>query len=193
VLQTAVDGPDARPVHPAVDQVVPGRRTDHLEIHIPVEARNQALGAVDIGGRHRIGLPVHGGPEQVGYDGHQGHVAPVQRCVEGNLVDVLDQQIVTVPLEQAPHHLGQYEVGHRPVAVPVDIHPVDDIVPRRPPVASTDQVDVPAGCHGTLENVVQVQFRPTPEGIFDVAPIDRQDPQDTASGLRATTPMVGVV
>jgi hypothetical protein len=40
---------------------------------------------------------------------------------------------------------------------------------------------------------MQVQFRPTPEGIIDIAPVDRQDPQDTASGLRATTPMVGMV
>ena len=31
------------------------------------------------------------------------------------------------------------------------------------------------------------------EGVADVTPVDRQDPQDTASGLRATTPMVGVV
>ena len=64
---------------------------------------------------------------------------------------------------------------------------------RRPLVAGADQVDVPAGRHRPLQDVVQVQFGPAPEGVVDVPPVDRQDPQDTASGLRATTPMVGVV
>ena len=38
-----------------------------------------------------------------------------------------------------------------------------------------------------------MEFGPAPEGVADIAPVDRQEPQDTASGLRATTPMVGVV
>ena len=79
------------------------------------------------------------------------------------------------------------------MAVAVNVDPVDDVVPRRPPVSRTDQIDVPAGGRGPTEDVVQMQFRPTPEGIAYIAPVDRQDPQDTASGLRATTPMVGTV
>ena len=74
---------------------------------------------------------------------------------------------------------------------------IDDLDGRRPGVGRGHQVDGPARRHGALEDVVQVELGPTPEGVVDVPPVDRQDPQDAASaargGLRATTPIVGVV
>ena len=79
------------------------------------------------------------------------------------------------------------------MAVAVNVDAVDDVVVRRSLVSRTDEIDVPTVGHRPAEDVVQMQFRPTPEGIAYIAPVDRQDPQDTASGLRATTPMVGMV
>ena len=75
----------------------------------------------------------------------------------------------------------------------VDVDAVDDVVPRGSPVPGADQVNLATGGYGPAEDVMQMQFSPTPEGITDITPIDRQDPQDTASGLRATTPMGGMV
>lgn len=77
--------------------------------------------------------------------------------------------------------------------MPMDIYSIDDIMPRGVFITRADQVDIPAGSHGTLEDVMQVQFGPAPERVIDVAPVDCQNPQDRASGLRAITPMVGVV
>jgi hypothetical protein len=79
------------------------------------------------------------------------------------------------------------------VAVPVDVHAVDDVMPRRALVTGTDQVDFATRADRPGQDVVKVKFRPTSEGVVDIAPVDRQDPQDTASGLRATTPMVDMV
>jgi len=79
------------------------------------------------------------------------------------------------------------------MAVAVDIDPVDDVMPRRSLVTGANQIDVPAGRDRSFEDVMQMEFGPSSERIADIAPVDRQDPQDTASGLRAITPMVGVV
>jgi hypothetical protein len=79
------------------------------------------------------------------------------------------------------------------VAVPMDVDAVDDFTRRRVGIPGTNQIHVPALGDGAFKDGMQVHFGPAAEGVVDVAPVDRQDPQDRASGLRAITPMVGVV
>ncbi len=75
----------------------------------------------------------------------------------------------------------------------MDVYSIDDIVTRRAFITGADQVDIPAGLDRPLEDMMQMEFGPSPERVADITPVDRKDPQDTASGLRAITPMVGVV
>ncbi len=75
----------------------------------------------------------------------------------------------------------------------VNRYPVDDVVGRRAFVPGADQVHLPAAGRRRFQDVVQVQLGPTAEGVIDIPPVQRQDLQDAASGLRAITPMVGVV
>jgi hypothetical protein len=79
------------------------------------------------------------------------------------------------------------------VAAPVNVHAVDRSVGRCSAVAGADQIYVPIPGRGPFEDLVQMQLGATAEGVVDISPVDRQDLQDAASGLRAITPIVGVV
>ncbi len=85
------------------------------------------------------------------------------------------------------------------MASPVDIHPVDAIVCRSAGIGRANQIDFPAALGRALQDVVQMQLGTAAQRIVDIPPVQCQDLQDRASmldppaGLRASTPIVGVV
>ncbi len=200
LVEPADDHGDALRRDAAAHQVVPRRGADHQEVRVPVEPRQRPLGRPDVGGGQRVGLAEDGGPEQVRHDRHHRHLPGVERRVEGDLVDVLHQEVGAPRAQPPAHDRRQRQVRDPPVAGPVHDDAVERLLPRRAGVGGRHELDLVAGRHGPPQDLVQVDLRPAAERIADVAPVDGQDPQDghlrtgaQADGLRATTPIVMVV
>jgi hypothetical protein len=109
---------------------------------------------------------------------HQGHELPrsPERCVEGNLVQILDDNIVVVPGEILPIIAAREKGVAVTSADPVNVDSIQSFALRSGRPGAAQQVDCVTARNYPTENLLKMKLRAAGLGIPAILPVEDEYP-----------------
>src|SRR5688572_27011416 len=166
-------------------EIVSSAVADGFERDIPVDASQWTLREPDRRGERRRQLEKGGRAKEVRND-RRGACPGPQWRIERNLVDVLDQQIPRRAGERAPIVRMRERAERRPGPDAMDVHTIDARATLGTEPAAAEQGDLVSTARQTAEDLVQMDLGAPALRVFDVLPVDEQEPHYSRPILRAS-------
>ena len=176
-----MDDRDALGGKAAGDEIVARRLRDDLEVAAAVDVPHRQLERVHGGGQEWVHLAEDRRAHEVRDDG-EDRGAGEERAVEGNLVDVVEDDVGRLPGREAAEEKGDGEIeGVRPAA-PDDAIAVGLLDGGRAREARADQRAAVPAAPQVVEDLLEMHLRAARERIPQVSPVERDDVQARPRG-----------